>query len=57
MKHNLVPVNDWSLYAGTKQRREPMYAYAYEGALSAFAVAKPSFAPLFALPPTFRPQS
>ena len=43
--------------AGLSAIREPMFAFAFEGALFAFAVAKPSFAPLFALPPTFRPQS
>ena len=36
-------------------RRDPMFAFVFEGTLFEFAYDNPSFAPLFALPPNNRP--
>jgi len=42
------------LYLQKKHWRDPIFAFAFEGALFVFALTKPALAPLFALPPTSR---
>ena len=39
-----------------KYSREPIFAFAFEGALFVFEYRKPQFAPLFALPPKKTPR-
>ena len=53
----LIEIQTAYAVRGIKQRRDPKYALAAEGALFEYAYARPASAPSFAAPPNRTPRS